>query len=79
MCCIYVYRYVYLVLNYQCKLHLVCIKKDKFRFLNPIKSILVKKKCKLVILFNCIEHEISKIDSSSLKKLFPKEEMLLTS
>ena len=68
-----------MVLNYQRKLHLVCIKK-KINFVSkPHKIHTCQKKCQLVVLSNCIEHEISKIASSSLKKLFPQEgQMLLT-
>ena len=61
-------------LSAQITMHLVCIRKIKFRFQSPIKSILAKKM--LAVPFNCIEHEISKIDSSSLKKLYTKKEQL---
>ena len=58
-------------------MHLVYIKKKNL--LTKLHIIHTCKKCQLAVLFNCIEHEIYKINSSSFKKLFARKTLLISS
>ena len=65
------------ILPAQLLINLVYIKK-KLVFETPYNPYLPQK-CQLAVLFSCIEHEISKVDSSLLKKIFAKKTLHISS